>query len=80
MGASKASVGVVVTDKPALPTSRDLIEHVLSRATERPADFGQVVEAEVGSECRADAVVLEHGAADCIIVLVFIESLCWGIA
>jgi hypothetical protein len=44
-GASEASVDVVAMDEPALPTSRDLIEHVISRATERSADFSQVVEA-----------------------------------
>jgi hypothetical protein len=70
MGASKASVDVVAMDEPALPTSRGLIEHVLSRTTERPADFGHVIEAEVSRERWVDAVVLEHGAANFIIVLI----------
>ena len=66
-GTSKTSVDIVMMDKAAVPTPRGFVKHVLSRATERPADFGQVVEAEVGRERGGVAI---HCASDIIIILV----------
>jgi hypothetical protein len=72
--ASRASVNVVVVHESALPAAGKLVDHVFSRATEGPADCGEMVEAEIVRERRMVSVgipiLLVHSIADGIIILV----------